>query len=67
MKINKILSIFAIGITIASCSNLENINDNPNSAAEVNPQAILPNICQDAFDRGYTGGKKKKKNPVNHS
>jgi hypothetical protein len=56
MKINKILSIFAIGLTIASCSNLESINDNPNSAAEVNPQAILPNICQDAFDRGYTGG-----------
>lgn len=55
MKIKNIFVGIFFALLLASCGNLEDMNVNPNSPSQVNPQSLLPAICKDAFYRG-TGG-----------
>jgi len=55
MKQIKIISVLFFALVIISCESMDDINENPNSPSEVNPQSILPTICKDAFCRESGG------------
>jgi len=55
MKMEKILSALIFALVIVSCGNLEDINEDPNNSSEVDPQSLLPTICEDAFYREEGG------------
>lgn len=56
MKITKIISLLLFfALALASCGNIADINENPNSPSVVDPQSLLPTICKDAFHRDGGG------------
>lgn len=49
MKKIKFIITLLIFISIVSCQNLDEINENPNNVSETHPQLLLTNIASDAF------------------